>query len=53
MSFISSFEKMELSERDKTILNCVFNPHLPLEEAIEENSQELQGTSINNYINPF
>lgn len=37
---------MELGERDKTILNCVFNPNLPLEEAIVQNPEEIQGNSI-------
>lgn len=33
----------ELGARDKAILNCVFNPHLPLEEAINDVIEELKG----------
>lgn len=33
----------ELSEHDKAILNCVFNPNLPLEEAIVHPQEELKG----------
>lgn len=33
----------ELSARDKAVLNCVFNPHLPLEEAINDVEEELKG----------
>lgn len=33
----------ELSSRDKAILNCVFNPHLPLEDAIKDIKEELKG----------
>lgn len=33
----------QLTARDKAILNCVFNPSLPLDEAYEE---ELDGSII-------
>lgn len=33
-----------LSEHDRAVLNCVFNPHLPLEEAYDEVSEDVQGT---------
>lgn len=34
----------QLTEHDKAVLNCVFNPHLPLEDAYDEISEEeLQG----------
>lgn len=33
----------ELNPRDKAILNCVFNPHLPLESASNHLEDELKG----------
>lgn len=33
----------ELGARDKAILNCIFNPHLPLEEAISDVIDDLKG----------
>lgn len=35
----------ELSEHDKAVLNCVFNPNLPLEEATIQVQEELQGNT--------
>lgn len=33
-----------LTEHDKAVLNCVFNPHLPLEDAYDEAlEEELKG----------
>lgn len=34
---------VKLSSRDKAILTCVFNPHLPLEEVITNVKEELRG----------
>lgn len=42
-----------LSEHDKAVLNCVFNPSLPLEEAYTATcDQDLQGKQriLNNYL---
>lgn len=36
----------QLSARDKAVLNCVFNPNLPLTEAYDE---ELDANIIGNY----
>ncbi|KAJ8959038.1 hypothetical protein NQ318_022293 [Aromia moschata] len=36
-----------LSEHDKAVLNCVFNPHLPLEEAILQPQEELNDEEEN------
>lgn len=33
----------QLSTRDRAILNCVFNPNLPLEEATIQITEELKG----------
>ncbi|KAJ8949332.1 hypothetical protein NQ314_008252, partial [Rhamnusium bicolor] len=38
----------QLSEHDKAILNCVFNPNLPLEEATLQPPEELQGKREDN-----
>lgn len=32
-----------LSEHDKAILNCVFNPNLPLDEVVSQPIKELKG----------
>lgn len=38
---------LSLSDHDKAVLNCVFNPHLPLEQAYEEEDiPELKGRCL-------
>lgn len=41
---------IELNSHDKAILNCVFNPHLPLEEAISGIEEELKGKHVIKHI---
>lgn len=35
---------VSLSEHDRAVLNCVFNPNLPLDDAYDEELPNLKGT---------
>lgn len=36
----------KLSDHDKAVLSCVFNPNLPLEEVINEQRENLEGNQF-------